>query len=104
MDTNGTFLGFFFGGVNEETGRVVSPVSVQNSGDSPNPLPAWLAGTSHYRLLPGTFNDKIQYHFDGLATVAQFNFTEGGDVKFTMKALETDAYEHFGRCIFMGSG
>ena len=34
----------------------------------------FLAGSTHYRLVPGIFMDGIDYHFDGLATVFKFSF------------------------------
>lgn len=36
---------------------------------------SWLAGFTHFRLLPGDFkNGSIPYHFDGLATVLKVEF------------------------------
>jgi len=37
-----------------------------------------LAGLRHYRLVPGVFPEGMGYHFDGLATVMKFSFSDDG--------------------------
>lgn len=62
-----------------------------------------LEGVSHYRILPGIFPKGMQYHFDGLATVLQFNFS-GGKVQYRAKAYESQAEQSYDTCIFLGTG
>ena len=70
-----TMPSHFFANAREEPTREISPL-----GTTP---PAWLGEHSHYRLLPGYFPKGMTYHFDGLAVVAQFNFSATGKIMFT---------------------
>ena len=95
-DGASTMPAHFFANAREEPSREIAPV-----GTVP---PAWLGDHSHYRLLPGQFPEGMTYHFDGLAVVSQFNFSATGKMTFTMKALQSEAYDHYKECIFLGSG
>lgn len=94
--TDYSTLGFFFANCREEPSREIAPV-----GTAP---PAWLGDHSHLRLLPGHFPEGMTFHFDGLAVLAQFNFTAAGKMVFTMKALQSGAYENYKECIYFASG
>ena len=63
----------------------------------------WLDDVVHYRLVPGTFNEGINYHFDGLASVMAFKFNKGKLSYFT-KHFKSPAQEHWSQSIFMGTG
>ena len=44
------------------------------------PLPSslsWLSGVSHYRLVPGTFPQGMDYHFDGTTTTGRHHSKDG---------------------------
>jgi carotenoid cleavage dioxygenase-like enzyme len=58
---------------------------------------------THYRLLPGTFPGKMDYHFDGLATVMKFTFSKG-KISYTVQPYKSKAYDHWDRCSFFASG
>eukprot|EP00440_Ansanella_granifera_P012682 gb/GFBE01013779.1/.p1 GENE.gb/GFBE01013779.1/~~gb/GFBE01013779.1/.p1 ORF type:complete len:537 (+),score=124.85 gb/GFBE01013779.1/:1-1611(+) len=62
-----------------------------------------LQGVSHYRLAPGIFPKGMHFHFDGLATVLKFEFSDG-KLSYTAKAYESDAEKDYGSCIFIATG
>ena len=74
--------------------------------------PAWLAGVRHYRLLPGAFPKGMKFHFDGLSTVASFQFVANDDgaaaappvLSVVSRRLATDASNDYKKCIFFGTG
>ena len=68
--------------------------------------PAWLAGVSHYRVLPAVFPGGMKYHFDGLATALKLTMAEdnANAVEFVSKAYASDAAKDFARCLFFGTG
>jgi all-trans-8'-apo-beta-carotenal 15,15'-oxygenase len=68
-----------------------------------NPQSAWLEHHSHYRLLPGVFPKGMNYHFDGFATVMQFKF-EDGKLSYTNVRYKSNLEQHWGNCIFEGTG
>lgn len=63
----------------------------------------FLAGSTHYRLVPGIFMNGIDYHFDGLATVFKFSFNST-HVSWMSRPYDSNAYKAFDKCIFFGSG
>ena len=67
-------------------------------------FPSWLAGSRHYRLLPGRFPSGMAYHFDGLATVLRFSFTADGGVAYSGKAYTDGASTDYSKCLFFGTG
>lgn len=68
-------------------------------------IPSWLAGMSHYRLLPGFFPEVVKYHFDGLATVAKFEVnSDASTIHLSLKPFASKLESNFENCIFMGTG
>merc|ERR1719253_98631 len=62
-----------------------------------------LEGFTHYRLLPGVFPKGMGFHFDGLAVVMKVEFS-GGKVKHTFKPYNSNAYQQWDKCLFLGTG
>lgn len=66
-------------------------------------LPEYLDGLTHFRLLPGSFPDGFDYHFDGLATVLKFEIKDHS-ITWTSAPYQSKAYELYPKCLFIGSG
>lgn len=66
----------------------------------------WLSlnNVSHFRLIPGTFPEKMKYHFDGFASVMKFSFHDDGSITYIVKSYKSDAHDHYDTCDFYGSG
>lgn len=62
-----------------------------------------LAGVVHYRLVPYEFPSGMRYHFDGLAAVLRFEFTDSS-LAITAEPYQSRLQQHYDRCIFYGSG
>ena len=56
------------------------------------------------RLVPGSFPRKMPFHFDGLATVMTFEFSQDGTMRRRIKHYESNLQQHPDRCIFLGTG
>ena len=69
------------------------------------PLPQHLAGMKHYRILPALFPRKMDFHFDGLATVLKFTVSEDAkSVSYFSKPFASNAYTATSKCTFFGTG
>lgn len=90
---------YFFRTYNNTAGATLTP-------PASSPLPKWLAGLAHYRLLPGVFPDGMRYHFDGLATVLKFSVaTDGASVSYFSSEFASAAAERYDKgCVFFGTG
>lgn len=102
---NGTHVGYFFTSVEDLNLTVVH----SDAGKENLEAKGWLDGYQHFRLLPGSFPKGMHYHFDGLASVMQFTFrlnvtTKQLDIEYQRKQYESNLAEHYGRCLFVGSG
>lgn len=70
-----------------------------------SPLPPWMAGLDHYRLIPGGFPNGMKYHFDGLATVLKFTVAaDGQSISYFAKPFASDAAKDYKKCMFFGTG
>ena len=55
--------------------------------------------------VPGVFPDGMAYHFDGLATVMKFTFSDDGATASVLtKPYASDAFLDYDRCVFYGTG
>jgi carotenoid cleavage dioxygenase-like enzyme len=85
-------VGFFLRTINEK-----NSTQIVRANSAPGP------SFTHYRLLPGIFPGKVDYHFDGLASVMKLDFQQG-KLSYTVKPYESVAYKKNLQCIFYASG
>lgn len=86
-------LGFLFASM--DTSVAVSvPLNEQSK---------WLDNVANYRNIPGVFPEGMDYFFDGLATLAKFEFKNGNFSMFS-RNYHSRAYDEWDKCIFFGSG
>lgn len=92
IDTNQT-LGFFFTSMDESTNvdLVLNPQSI------------WMNEVAVYRNIPGEFPEGMDYFFDGLATIAKFEFKDG-KLMLKSKRYQSRAFTDWDNCIFLGTG
>eukprot|EP00939_MAST-03C_sp_MAST-3C-sp1_P002139 g2139.t1 len=107
VTTTSAYLGYFLRNMNQSASGNLTPLSPCESTSS-SPLPDFLDGYKHYRLLPGDFSYG-KYHFDGLATVMKLEFAasaSSSSISYLTKAYESQAYvdkeDH--KCVFFGNG
>ena len=90
-------VGYFLRDLGNATQNTTIPLT--------KPVPTFLHGLAHYRLLPGLFPDNMKYHFDGLATVLKFQISQDGTaISYRAKAFQDQAAIGFKKCIFYGTG
>mmetsp|Transcript_24814 Transcript_24814/g.69512 ORF Transcript_24814/g.69512 Transcript_24814/m.69512 type:complete len:535 (-) Transcript_24814:1634-3238(-) len=64
---------------------------------------SWISDVRHYRLLPYRFPEGMEYHFDGLASVLSFTFSNG-ELTYFSKAFDSNLNAHYRQCLFYGTG
>jgi len=85
--------------------NVTSNTTITPTSTSTPPLPSFLHGMTHYRLLPASFPGKMAYHFDGLATVLKFTVgNDGKKMSYRSKEFSSSAAVDYKKCIFYGTG
>ena len=80
--------------------------SFDGSGSIPivdEAVAARLEGVTNLRLLPGTFPEGMDYHFDGLAAVLSLTVANGS-LNFRTKTFLSNAGRNYSACLFMGVG